>query len=614
MGESNGFPIMDQARAMPIHEYAQLKEATLSVIGRLRMCGHNEARTLADLESRLRSDIFHLLVVGQFKRGKTCLLNALLGVDLLPVAVIPLTSIVTILRYGDELTVQVRFLDGREETVGPERLVDFVTEGGNPRNEKGVREVFITYPSPYLKDGVRLIDTPGVGSVYRHNTDVAYQYLPKADAALFLLSVEQPASQSELDFLKDVRRFSGKIFFLLNKIDYLSEPEMLESLNFAADVLREALETDVRVYPISAKSALEGKIEGSDEKLAASRLPMFTSVLEGFLTHEKGKTLLLSITGHLLRIASQRRLEMELELKSVAMPLEELRGKISIFESRRHEMLKEKERLGILLDGEIQKVIHDFLDPELQTFKNRFMSEMSGRFDAFYEGNRNLGLKELDESLAQFVVQEVERAYGQWVVGLEERLSRLLAQICDELAQRVTAIVESLQAFSSDLFNIPFRGGRSESKWRTPYVLSLRLHEEPVGLEMLAASLTQYLPGLVSRRFEKIREAMFRWARRRIFDSRKSRMLQAVDMQAGQVRHHFLDRLKRAKDDFHREMLHQIDEAMEGIAGAIDRGVQRRSLTERETADRQSALFEEIRLLSGIEDEIESIREKAMLH
>ncbi len=247
MGESNGFPITDRTRTLQIHEYAQLKEATLSVIERIRSSGQTEDPTLADLELRLKSDIFHLLVVGQFKRGKTCLLNALLGVDLLPVAVIPLTSIVTILKFGDELTVQVNFLDGRVESVGPGRLVEFVTEGGNPRNEKGVREVLITYPSPYLKDGVRLIDTPGVGSVYRHNTDVAYQYLPKADAALFLLSVEQPASQAELDFLKDVRRFSGKIFFLLNKIDYLSEPEILESLNFSAGVLRDALQTVLRV-------------------------------------------------------------------------------------------------------------------------------------------------------------------------------------------------------------------------------------------------------------------------------------------------------------------------------------------------------------------------------
>ncbi|NTW37644.1 MAG: dynamin, partial [Syntrophobacteraceae bacterium] len=124
MGESNGFPITDRARTLQIHEYAQLKEATLYVIERIRSSGPTGDPTLSDLEFRLKSDIFHLLVVGQFKRGKTCLLNALLGVDLLPVAVIPLTSIVTILKFGDELTVQVNFLDGRVESVVPGRLVE----------------------------------------------------------------------------------------------------------------------------------------------------------------------------------------------------------------------------------------------------------------------------------------------------------------------------------------------------------------------------------------------------------------------------------------------------------------------------------------------------------
>jgi hypothetical protein len=529
------------------------------------------------------------------------------------VAVIPLTSIVTVLTYGDELSVEVSFLDGRVESVGPERLADFVTEGGNPRNEKSVREVLITYPSPYLKDGVRLIDTPGVGSVYRHNTDVAYQYLPRADAALFLLSVEQPASQAELDFLKDVRHFSGKIFFLLNKIDYLSEPEVSESLHFAASVLRDALETDAQVYPISAKSALEGKLEGSDEKLAASRLSAFTDVLEGFLTHEKGKTLLLSVTGHLLRIASQMQLETELELKSVAMPLEELKSKIVVFESKKYEMFQEKERLDILLEGEIEKVVQECLDPELKKFKDRFLSEMSERFDAFYEENRELGLKELEEALARYVVQEVEQAYRQWVVQLDERLSQLLAMICDDLASRVTGIVESLQAFSSGLFDIPFSGGVSAGKWPAHYSLSFRLQEEPVGLEMLTSSLTQWVPGLVSRRFQKLRETLFRWARKRIFESRKSRMLQAIDMQSGQVRYHFLQRLKRAKQEFRRDMLHQIDTASEGIARAIDRGMQRRSLTEKETAQRQEFLLEEIRRLNAIKGELQCIREKATL-
>lgn len=609
MGESNGFPITDHATATQIHGYAQLKKKTLELIGRLRGLERAEDPALADLEARVKNGVFHLMVVGQFKRGKTCLLNALLGVDLLPVSVIPLTSIVTILSYGEELNVEVCFLDGRVESVGPEQLADFVTEGGNPRNTKGIRDVSITYPSPYLKDGVRLIDTPGVGSVYRHNTDVAYQYLPKADAALFLLSVEQPASQAELDFLKDVRRYSGKIFFLLNKIDILSESEIGESLDFAAGVLRETLETDAHVYPISAKRALKAKMEGSEEGLALSRLPIFTEVLERFLLSEKGRVLLLSVTGHLLRLSSQLQLERELELKSITMPLQELENKITLFEHKKREMIQERDRLDILLDGEIQRVIDGCLDPELESFKVSFLSQMSQRFDVFFEDNRELPLKELDNALADYAVQNVEQAYREWTVQLDEQLNHALDKTCEELAMRVTGIVESLQAFSSDLFQVSFVRSSSSDKWMTRYSLSFSLHEEPVGLEMLVSSMTQTIPGLVSHRFQKLRETLFRWARKRIFDSRKSRMLQAIDMQSGKVRYHFVERLQKAKQMFRREMLCQIDAAMDGISRAIDRGMSRRSEGENETADRQTALLEQFGQLNEIRDDLTAIRE-----
>ena len=95
----------------------------------------------------------------------------------------PLTSIATVLTYGEALRIKVYLNDGSVKEIRHENLPLYVTEKGNPQNEKNVNEVVITYPSQYLKDGVQLIDTPGVGSVYHHNTDIAYQYIPKSDAA-----------------------------------------------------------------------------------------------------------------------------------------------------------------------------------------------------------------------------------------------------------------------------------------------------------------------------------------------------------------------------------------------------------------------------------------------
>ncbi len=269
-------------------DYHQFKERLAHCLDALSAISSVASADCQELKERLCSNIFNLVVVGQFKRGKTCLINALLGADLLPVAVVPLTSIVTVLTYGETLRIEVLYNDGRTSAIWPEELTSYVTEMGNPKNARGVSEVVVQYPSAYLKEGVRLIDTPGVGSVYRHNTDVAYQYLPKSDAALFLLSVEQPASQAELDFLRDVHQYADRIFFLLNKIDYLSDQDLDQSIEFSRQVIEEALASNVKLFPISAKLALEGQLTGNQDMLQQSRLPGFARTPPPILDPGKG--------------------------------------------------------------------------------------------------------------------------------------------------------------------------------------------------------------------------------------------------------------------------------------------------------------------------------------
>jgi GTP-binding protein EngB required for normal cell division len=264
MNESSGIP-----------GYSQLKDEILRCINELLTVEAVRGCPCEELQEKLITNTFNLVVVGQFKRGKTSLINALLGADILPVAVVPLTSIVTVITYGEALRIHVYFDDGRISEIKPESLSEYVTERGNPKNIKNVSEVVLTYPSPYLKEGVRLIDTPGVGSIYQHNTDVAYRYLPKSDAALFLLSVDQPMGKAELDFLRDVKEYSDKIFFLFNKADYLNENDLKESVEFSKGVLQDTMGSTVKIFPLSAKLALEGKLNKSEDMMQRSLLPRF---------------------------------------------------------------------------------------------------------------------------------------------------------------------------------------------------------------------------------------------------------------------------------------------------------------------------------------------------
>ncbi len=117
---------------MSVSAYSRLKEQVLGCIE--EMLGIEAVRgcPCEELRDKLVQNTFNLVVVGQFKRGKTSLINALLGEEILPVAVVPLTSIVTIMTYGEALRIKVYFNDGRVIEIKPESLAEYVTEKGNP--------------------------------------------------------------------------------------------------------------------------------------------------------------------------------------------------------------------------------------------------------------------------------------------------------------------------------------------------------------------------------------------------------------------------------------------------------------------------------------------------
>ncbi|MDH3238856.1 MAG: dynamin family protein, partial [Deltaproteobacteria bacterium] len=119
----------------------------------------------------LRQDgIIDVAVLGRFKAGKSSFLNCIVGQDVLPVGAIPVTSVLTVLCFGEREQARVRFADGEEHVVRIAELPDFVTEEKNPENRKGVAQVTVDLPSLGRYPNTRFLDTPGLGSAFRHNT------------------------------------------------------------------------------------------------------------------------------------------------------------------------------------------------------------------------------------------------------------------------------------------------------------------------------------------------------------------------------------------------------------------------------------------------------------
>lgn len=278
------------------------------------------------------------------------------GDNVLPTAVVPLTSIITAIPCSAPKTTVI-YLDGRSEAIEPSQLGDYVTERSNPKNARRVGHVEIEYPSDYLKEGVTIIDTPGIGSAFLHNTEVAYNFLSKVDAAVFMLSVDPPVSEVELKFLEDVRKHVKKLFFVLNKVDNASAAEVSEFIAFNGGASGEKMGAEPNVYPLSARQALEAKLKGDPELLRKSGYTDFEFELEYFLTREKGNVLLRTIVDRALGFVEARRLSLAIEKKTMEMSARALEEKAALFNAELERLLRDKDVNVHLIEWDVDSII-----------------------------------------------------------------------------------------------------------------------------------------------------------------------------------------------------------------------------------------------------------------
>jgi GTP-binding protein EngB required for normal cell division len=214
----------------------------------------SEAEALA---ARIAEGRFYVACIGQFKRGKSTLLNALTGTNVLPMGVAPVTAVITVVRYGERAAARVQFEGGIWREIDPADLAAYVAEEHNPKNVKRVVAAEVFAPSPLLATGMCLVDTPGLGSVFRTNTQATQNFVPHIDAALIVLGADPPISGEELDMVENVGREVHDFIFVLNKADRLPEADRREASAFSERVIAERLRRPVEcVFEISATECL----------------------------------------------------------------------------------------------------------------------------------------------------------------------------------------------------------------------------------------------------------------------------------------------------------------------------------------------------------------------
>ena len=240
-----------------------LLETYEPLLGRLQeICDHFHIvslnRQIEACKNLLRQDkLIDIAILGQFKAGKSSFLNSLIGKPLLPVGVIPVTTTITRLQYGKRERTIIRYFDGREIEADVAAVGEFTSEAQNPANQKNVEVVDLDLPSLERYAGLRLVDTPGLGSILKYHIETSENWLPEVGTALLAISSDRPLAENDLQLIRKLRRHTPKIVLLLTKVDLLSPEQQKEVVHFFLTALQRELHEEFPIFLYSTRQETE---------------------------------------------------------------------------------------------------------------------------------------------------------------------------------------------------------------------------------------------------------------------------------------------------------------------------------------------------------------------
>ncbi|HET6894274.1 MAG TPA: dynamin family protein [Candidatus Baltobacteraceae bacterium] len=261
---------------------------------------------------------FLLAVVGEFSSGKSFLLNALLGkfryeqiagreqiVGLLATDINPSTATITELEYARESQAYAYHDDGRVERVPLDRLSQFVAVASSVGDAGAIHDavkdekdapsrVVVKVDSPFLRRGFSVADTPGLASINPAHRRATLQFLPNADAVLYLIDTQQPFTEGDASFLGIIRQHLDTIFIVQTKIDLWDQPgedgkAAWESAYERIAKLAAVHAPGTYVYALSARQYVEGTLRDDAQMVEHSRFPRFVSALDASLVRNSGR-------------------------------------------------------------------------------------------------------------------------------------------------------------------------------------------------------------------------------------------------------------------------------------------------------------------------------------
>lgn len=339
----------------------------------------NAAHQVEEFLRRMTSDTFHLVIVGEFSRGKSTFVNALLGRKILPASKNPTTAIISKIVYGETPAYRIHYKNGRPPQNMKEASFKKLTAPPEPdesdtasvkefqQAQKAISEIDfaeISYPLPFCKDKVEVVDTPGTNDLNVGRMEITYGYLNQADAVVLLLAAYQPLSASEAQFLKE--RILGNqiqdIFFVISHKDDLdNEEQEKDVVDFIEKHLREILPEGFplhhRIFLVNSLGALYSHMQERGEELTAKQelkvpddfndtgFPDFESALGDFLANEKGMARLRKYNRDAQAVTRTMQRDIERNIGIVAHSADEIRQKAAEMAPKFEQAKRRAERI-----------------------------------------------------------------------------------------------------------------------------------------------------------------------------------------------------------------------------------------------------------------------------
>ena len=446
----------------------------------------NTARSIGDIIEKSAGDHFEVAIVGEFKRGKSTLINALLGQEVLPADVLPATATLNRVTYSKDPYVVVEYKDGSSEKVDINHLADYVTKLSYESEKKAetVKEATVYYDTDFCKNHVDIIDTPGLNDD-EQMTNVTMSILPEIDAAVFVISANSPFSQFEKEFLENKMLTSdlGRIIFAVNCFGTFSkedEDRIVETVekricSYVMDKAKKVMGENSKefavykrkigkpkVIGVYAKKALIAKENKDEQMLLESNFPTFESVLETMLTKERGSITLQILANKIISSGSEIINSIVIHENALVMETDEFMEKYQLAIEEIEEIRTKKREEFVRINNAANKVFEQ-LQPILDDYWVKIEETAMQVIDDYQMAGEDLKreklkivyekltqkIKENIENKAQLICEQIQNDIN---VGLSEEAVRLQS-FQDEFFESLNRIQE--------LFSVPAKHNRN---------------------------------------------------------------------------------------------------------------------------------------------------------